>query len=280
MDIIDNIKLMNKLTPNEKIMKEYILDHLYDIVYMSKNTLQEKIYVSDSVIYRFCKKLNLSGYDELRINIAQSLLKNQKINKGDDIDFNFPFTKNDTLDKVCNNIASIYKKTVELTYQSLDFKELSKAIYYLNKSQTICLFMPNKSNEIALGFLERIKDFNKKVKVSASPYDWKVDAYNLTDRDVVIINSYAGSSSFIMLNILPTLQKKNIPIILIASTHNKDFFQYATCKLLVCDKEDPIEKLYSYSSNISIQYVFDILFSGLYQKNYEDNFQRRKYIYR
>ena len=58
MDIIDNIKLMHKLTPNEKIMKEYILDHLYDIVYMSKNTLQEKIYVSDSVIYRFCKKLN------------------------------------------------------------------------------------------------------------------------------------------------------------------------------------------------------------------------------
>lgn len=277
MNIIDQIKLMDKLTPNERILKEYILDHLHKIVYLDKVTLQNTLYMSDSVIYRFCKKLNISGYDELRIKIAQSLLKNQdhEINP----DFNFPFMEDDTLDAICDKIAAIYKKTTDLTYQSLDFNELSKSIYYLNKSRTICLFTPNRSNEIAQGFLEHIKDFNKKVKISISPYDWKVDAYNLTENDVVIINSYAGSSSSIMLNILPTLQKKKIPIILIASTHNKKFFPYATCKLLICDKEDPIDKLYSYSSNISIQYIFDILYSGLYQKNYDENYRRRKYIY-
>lgn len=279
MNIIEKIKCLDHLTPNEAVLKDYLLENLDSVIDLSKNEIKVKLYISDSIIYRFCRKLDINGYDELRIQIASSLLKHNKRKNEKDVDFNFPFTKDDLLDSICEKIAIIYKSSVDWTLSALDYNELAKSIYYLNKSKTVCLFTPNSTNEMAQGFMERIKDLNKNIKISTSPYDWKVDSYNLSINDVVIINSYAGTSSDIYLKYLPKLHKKKVPIILIASSHNKDFFKYATCKLLICDKERPVEKLHSYSSNISIQFIFDILYSGLYQKNYEDNYNRRKYIY-
>lgn len=55
---------------------------------------------------------------------------------------------------------------------------------------------------------------------------------------------------------------------------------YATSKLLICDKEHPSNKLYGFSSNISSEYVLDILYCGLYQENYDENVSNHEYIYK
>ena len=276
MNIINKIELLENLTANERILKDYILENTREIIYMSKEEVEKKLFISTSVIYRFCKKLSVGGYDHLRLLISQILLRNEK---KIEVDFNFPFNKDDDLETICQNISSIYKVTIDNTYNTLDFQELKKAISYINRSKTVCLFTSYLGNEVANGFLDRIKDLNKKIKISSSPYDWKSDIYNLTKDDVVIINSYAGNTSKIFIDLLPKLKEKKIPIVLIASSHNQQFFKYASCKLLVCDKEDPVDKLHSYSSGISIQFIFDLLFSGLYQKDYDKNYKRRKYIY-
>jgi DNA-binding MurR/RpiR family transcriptional regulator len=277
MGIIERIKLLDNLTTNEEAVREYVLAHPSRVVSLERSEFLAETHVSKSVLYRFCKKIGVAGYDEMRIELAQSLLR--RLDDQQQPNFDFPFDADTSLQGICQSIASVYQQSIKLTLQSLDLSELDAAVTYLRRSKTICLFMPNQTNEMAQGFLERLKDFDRKVKISSSPYDWKVDAYNLTSDDVVIINSYAGSSSDVFFSVIPQLKRKHVPIILIASTHNQKFLPYATCKLLICDEEHPIDKLYSYSSNISIQFVFDVLYSALYQDNYERNYSRRKYVY-
>ena len=54
---------------------------------------------------------------------------------------------------------------------------------------------------------------------------------------------------------------------------------YAASKLLMCDKEHPNDKLYSFSSNIATMYLLDLLYIGLYQEHYDENFSKHQYIY-
>lgn len=280
MNLLDKLKLMNSFSPSEEILRLYIISNNKELIITDKDTLIRKLHISSSTIYRFCNKLNVKGYDGLRLMLAQEYLTNEiSRTQKENIDYNFPFQKNDSAEKVCKSIQTIYSESINHTYQSIDYNELQKAILILKKAETICLMTSNMNTEFAEKFGIQLKEIGKNVRISSSPYKWKLETINLTKKDALIINSYAGQSSKSFIDILPSINKKGIPIILIGSTHNSRFLPYATSKLLMCDKEHPTKKLYSFSTNISTQFLLDIIYAILYQENYCDNFSKHEYIY-
>lgn len=278
MNLIDKLKLMHSLSPSEEVLRSFIVHNSKALININKESLIDRLHISSSTIYRFCNKLDVKGYDGLRLILAQEYIKNEK-SDNEFVNYNFPFQKKDSLHDVSKNIMLIYGESAALTYKSIDFNELAKAVEILKKANTICLMTSNMNTQFAEKFGIQLKEIGKNVRISSSPYKWKLETMNLTTSDALIINSYAAQSSKSFIGILPSLYKKHIPIILIGSTHNKSFMPYASSKLLMCDKEHPKEKLYSFSTNIATQYLFDILYAALYQENYEDNFSKHEYIY-
>lgn len=280
MDLINKLKLMHSLSSSEEILRQFIINESTSFVTIDKKELINKLNISSSTIYRFCSKLNIKGYDHLRLRIAQDLVKNEKNQTSNTINYNYPFQKEDTLNTICKNILSIYEESANDTYENIDFNELSKAVHILKTASNICLMTSNTNTIYAEKFSTQLKEIGKNVLISSSPYKWKLETVNLSSQDALIINSYAGRSSKSFIEILPDLIKRGVPIILIGSTHNKSFIPYATSKLLMSDKEDPIEKIHSFSTNVSTQYLFDILYAAIYQENYEQNMKNHSYIYK
>lgn len=280
MNLIDKLKLMHSLSSSEEVLRQFIINESKSFVSIDKEELASKLSISSSTIYRFCNKLNVKGYDNLRLRIAQDLVKNEKNQESININYNYPFQKNDTLNTICKNILSIYEETTNDTYDNIDFNELSKAVYILKTANNICLMTSNTNTIYAEKFGIQLKEIGKNVLISSSPYKWKLETVNLSSKDALIINSYAGRSSKLFIEILPDLINRGVPIILIGSTHNKSFMPYATSRLLMSDKEDPIEKIYSFSTNVSTQYLFDVLYAAIYQENYDKNMRNHSYIYK
>lgn len=72
MKIQDLIKDRYKtLTKSEKKIANHVLLHPNDIVYGTMNDIKSHIYVGDATIIRFCQKLGLSGFSDLKIEIAK-----------------------------------------------------------------------------------------------------------------------------------------------------------------------------------------------------------------
>ena len=72
----------NKLNDSEKQIVQFVLNNPKDCSRLSLAKLAKKLYVSESAIFRLCKKLGLSGYSELKfdlIELAQSRQKPIKI---------------------------------------------------------------------------------------------------------------------------------------------------------------------------------------------------------
>lgn len=279
MNLIDQLKLMNSLSSSEELLCQFIINEGRSFVCMDRKDLTRKLNISSATVYRFCSKLNVKGYDQLKLQIAQDYLRNEINDDSKTVNYNYPFQKDDSLQTISRNILSIYEETSVNTYKIIDFQEMEKAVHILKRAENICLMTSNTNTLYAEKFGIQLKEIGKSVWISSSPYKWKLETVNLTSKDALIINSYAGQSSKSFINILPNLVKKGVPIILIGSTHNKTFMPYATSKLLMWDKEDPREKMYSFSTNVSTQYLFDILFSAIYQDDYEKNLMNHKYIY-
>lgn len=60
--------------------------------------------------------------------------------------------------KFCKNILSIYTESVELTQNSLDEKELEKAIRILKNAENITFFTTNMNTKVAEKFGTQLKE--------------------------------------------------------------------------------------------------------------------------
>jgi len=273
---LDRMKLMTSLTPSEQILRTYIIEHGREIIELDEEALKKEMFISSSTIYRFCRKLDIKCYDDLRLKLAQEYIRSEKSYT---VDYNFPFTASDSIMDISKNLLAIYTESLELTQHAIDVQELEKAIQILKRAKKICFFTSNMNTQMAEKFNAQLKEIGKDVRISASLYKWKLEAVTLTNEDALIINSYAGQSSKQFAAVLPELKERGVSIIMITSTHNKVLMPYAASKLLMCDKEHPNDKLYSFSSNIATMYLLDLLYIGLYQEHYDENFSKHQYIY-
>ena len=64
---------LNEFTKAEKKVAEYVLNHTENVPYMVINDLADACGVGETSIFRFCKKLKLSGYQEFRLKISSCL---------------------------------------------------------------------------------------------------------------------------------------------------------------------------------------------------------------
>lgn len=279
MKLIDQLKCMHSLAPSERAIRNYIIDHPLRFVTLTKQELLNELNTSTSTLYRFCNKVSAQSFDQMRLGLAQELLKNTTSRNGNAPNVNFPFTLTDSQETVAANISHLYQFSVEETFNRLDFRDFTKIVQMLKKAEDICLFTTNSNTLFAERFSNQLKEIGKRVRISSSPYKWKLETVDLNEKDVLIINSYAGRSSKYFLPLLQDLHQRKIPIILLGSTHNASFIPHAHSHLMMCDLEDPKDKLYSFSTDVSTAYLFDLLFAALYQVNYEDNLKKRRYIY-
>src|SRR5690625_3969871 len=76
MPKVDISSLINSRYPSftttEKKVADYIIENMKEVIYMSITDLAEACHVGESSIFRFCKTLDLRGYQEFKIALAHS----------------------------------------------------------------------------------------------------------------------------------------------------------------------------------------------------------------
>ena len=63
----------NQLTKAEKKVADYILAYPKDVLFMSITDLAEACEVGDTSVFRFCKTMELKGYQEFKMMLSLSI---------------------------------------------------------------------------------------------------------------------------------------------------------------------------------------------------------------
>ena len=111
MNIFTKIKETTNFTEGEKIFAEYILARPHDIVQLDLQQLAKSSFVSTSTIYRVIEKLELSGLNQLKIQISLQL-ENLK-DENHDVDYNYPFHRHNTHHQIMSKMLSLYDQTLK-----------------------------------------------------------------------------------------------------------------------------------------------------------------------
>ena len=75
------------------------------------------------------------------------------------------------------------------------------------------------------------------------------------------------------------LKNNHTNILLISSTEPSELTKYANIQLLICSEENHYNKISSFSTRLSILYILDNLYAGLFSQNYDANIKKKLNTY-
>lgn len=269
MDLFTKIKAMNSFTESEQTFIDFIFNHPYDVIQLNLQQLSKTSYVSISTIYRVMEKLEINGLNQLKLQISESLKNNENLKN---IDYNYPFQKTNTHYQILNQMLELYDQTLKNTINLIDLDVLLHTVQALKKANNIYIFPSIGNYFMAESFQQNMLEIGVKVDVIKEAYyqHWHVQLCD--ENDIVMLISYAGRTPQIM-DIVHDLNKKNIPIILISSTIHTPIDQFAKYHLYFSSYEDSEEKIASFSSRISLQYLLDCIYACYFNRDYEKNLE-------
>ena len=180
----------NTFTRAEKHIADYVLSSAKNVLYMSITELANACDVGDTSVFRFCRHLGKSGYQDFKVDLAQAVseahtmpaLSNCIVNSNDSADV--------MIQKVLNNNIAVLKET----YQLIDPTTLSTTTQWLTEAEHICFFGVGASSASALEANNRFLRVCAKTECILDARMQMMRASLLRKNDVAILFSYSGAT--------------------------------------------------------------------------------------
>ena len=184
--IIRGMNILNKLEKLELGYKEekiraLILDDPDGFVTMGIEEVMERSGAARATFYRLCDKLQVSGFADLRIHINKDKEDWKKTNTA--FDFNYPVEDGAAVQRIAENLAEDYAKTVMMTKNLLDVSVLRRAALEMEKAKAIDIYTSAGNIHFAKNFAFQMKEIGVDVHVPEELYLQKLLCYDALNRE-------------------------------------------------------------------------------------------------
>lgn len=247
----------NQFTKAEKKVADYVINNQHEVIYMSITDLADACQVGDTSVYRFCRTMNLQGYQEFKMKLSLG----QGVTSDDKKDVDAP--KNMAEIVMNSNISAIRE-----TFMLLNMDEFEKVLTLFESSKRVYFFGMGDSLLTAQGACNKFLRITKKVICVVDSHMQAMSASTATSEDLFIIVSYSGATKD---NILVAKLAKKAGAKIVCITHFKKspLTVYSDAILLCGADEDPLEGG-SMASRMGQLYLMDLLYQEYYSRNYKE----------
>lgn len=183
-------KHYDEMGPAEKRIADYILENTNTIVGVSISDLAQRCNCGDATVVRFAKRLDLDGYQSLKICIAQEFKSTSSVSKA--------ITKRDTCHEIFRKLSNELTFTLQMTASVLNPKSLETAAAWIMNAKRIVLFGLGNSASVANDVMHKLLRLGLSAQSCSDNHMQAIIASHL-DRDSLAIGiSHSGSSKDIV----------------------------------------------------------------------------------
>lgn len=257
---------MDSLPKAEKKIAQAIIDAPEDTIYLSAKQLGEKAGASAPTVVRFCRRLEVDGFTQLKLMISSELSKIKDMGYSDiSADENFYEIK----EKLLGNAHQSLVDTSSLIKE----EEVNSTIQLIENADVIYVYGVGSSYLVAENFAQKWRRIGKMCIVEK-------DAHNM----ITIITSNSKKALFVgisnsgetkeVVKLMQLAHKIGCPTLSITQFGKNSVSDYADVSLRHVRAN---EQLYRSAATASLHvqfYIVDILFHSYASKHYEEALNR------
>lgn len=275
MLILDKIKDKNNFSDSESKVAAYILENPNKVIEMTIHELSFETYASASTITRFCRKLEVDGFTDLKLQLAKEL--NTYALSDSRIAQDTPFSKLASPQEIASSIMNLNIQSILDTYNSIDIDNLLKVAKDIKAYDEINFYGRGQSLILCEEFQYKLLRIGIDSNVIIQEGFQKMKSAAQNKNSLTIMISYYGDSEH-NLTILKTLKKRNMKTILITGPHQNALTPLADTVVRIPSQEKLANKMASYSSRAAMQLVIDIIYALVFSFDYDQNLEYVKVL--
>lgn len=268
MDIEWRIRQATELTPAEQQLAQVVLAMGERIQATSIKELARAASVSIATVHRFCKKIGLEGFKELKIELARSMAANDDAPMP--VDINFPFNAGDDAQTIVPAIRSLYEATLRDTCELLDASELRRAAKLVGSARRVGIYTHSHNLYPAQMMCDRLLSIGHDAFCHENIQRQYRCALAADKDDVAIFISYSGLTPEVGGRI-DVLTRNQVPIVFVGTPGARLRHPGLAAYLLVSDREHLQDRITQLASHIAVQFVLDALFSCVFANTYDES---------
>lgn len=180
----------NTFTRAEKHIADFILASAKDVLYMSITELADACEVGDTSVFRFCRHLGKSGYQDFKVELAQTISETQTMPLLENCIVECSDSTDVMIQKVLNNDVAVLRET----YQLIEPRTLEISTQWLSDATHICFFGVGASSTSALEANNRFLRVSAKSEFIMDARMQMMRASMMLPGDVAILFSYSGAT--------------------------------------------------------------------------------------
>lgn len=252
---------------SEAIIIDYILEQGLEIKNMSASSIAKETFTSAPLLVRIAKKLGYPGWNAFKEDFISEL---EYLFKEQNIDASIPFVVSDNIMTIANNIGQLQIDTINDTMSLLNHDDLQTALRYIRNCEELDIYGVSNNLLLAEGFKSKLFYIHKNANICHLPGNPKVQAAMSDNTHCAILISYSGETGYII-DVAKILKKKNTPIIAITCIANNRLSKIADVTLRISSREMLHTKIGDFATSISIKYLLDTLYAGIFAFDYQKN---------
>ncbi|MBS4213707.1 MULTISPECIES: MurR/RpiR family transcriptional regulator [Neobacillus] len=254
----------NSFTNTEKKVADYVLENIKDVIYMSITDLADACDVGESSVFRFCKTMNLKGYQEFKIALAHSISQGEETPQ-----ISGQITMQDTIGELASKILTTNVSALTDTFNLINEGDISTAIDYIIAADRVHFFGVGASLMTAMEAKNKFMRVTNKTECSIDTHLQIMSAALMTDKDVAVLISYSGSTKD-TIEVARVVKERGAKIIAITRFAKSPLTSYADITLLCGANEGPLQGG-SLSAKLSQLYLLDLLYAEYFKRTHKES---------
>lgn len=245
------------LTKGEQKVADYIYKNNDTIIYQSLKELSKNIGVGEATIIRFCNKIGLNGFQDLKLILAKESSESK-----DEEKYNY-------VDKVTNNIIEAINNTKNL----LDTDLLNRVTDLIYDGKRILIYGVGSSGIAAQDMQSKLLRFGKMSLAVVDAHYQLMNSSTVNEDDLIIAFSLTGYTEDII-DSIKLAKENNATVVAITNHILSPVAELSDFVILTAGKESPIEGG-SLAGKISQEYITDLICTT-YAMRYKDEAQEMR----
>ena len=254
-DVLSHIcAVMSSLSPSEKAIASYVLDHPSDVATMTVRDLATETGTSPASASRFARTLGYRTYSDMRLALGISISRTS----GEEKATGGKVTLDDIEGSIKYVLSHKVKELAETT-SLIDSNDFAAVVNLLHNASLVLVAGVGNTINMGANAAFKLSQVGVRAICPSSTEAMASTATNLTENDVLLVISTSGYSKRLV-NIFDSAEDSNTPIVMITDNPDTPLAKRATHIIRAVSRDQAIVGSKIYFSHNSINYILELLF--------------------
>lgn len=256
---------LSMLTETELDIANYILENKSEVLNSSAQKLAELTNSSPAAIVRFSKKIGLTGYPQLKIELAKDI-------SGELLEFDSILDPDEDMEDLIKKAYHSNVQTIEKTYALIHSSTIEEVAKEVAKCRTVYLFGIGGSGIVCEDFQHKLMRIGKTSVYYADTHLQLTAVPNMQQDDLAFFISYSGKTREIV-TAAKWIKKMGIHSVAITQSSYNDLGKLVDFAITIPTEEKEL-RIGATSSRLSSLIIVDLLYYGIARLNKEETHKR------